>query len=72
MAISIRLSEHEFYDPATDAMVTRYMAITGTGSYWCDVRADTASSLRLKKAEFKEETVRLIQAGERPREIRLG
>ena len=72
MPISVRLSEYERYDPFTDSTVLRLMAITPTGSYWCDILEDSASSMRAKKAEFKEETVRLIQAGERPREIRLG
>lgn len=72
MTVHVRLSEYERYDPATDAMVTRLMAITPTGSYWCDIKEDTSSSMRLRKAEFKEETVRLIQNGNPPQEIRLG
>lgn len=72
MPISVRLSEYERYDPFTDATVVRLMAITPTGSYWCDLIESSASSMRAKKAEFKEETVRLIQAGVPPKEVRLG
>ena len=72
MAVSVRLSEYERYDPYTDKTVLRLMAITPTGSYWCDIPESTTASMRAKKAEFREETVRLIQSGEPPREIRLG
>jgi hypothetical protein len=72
MSVRVRLSEHEFYDAFKDAMVTRVMAITNTGSYWTDIESSSFASMRVKKAAFKDETVKLIQAGVPPRQVILG
>lgn len=67
----MRFSEQQSYDINRDCEVVRFMAMTSSGSFWSDVLAEGAGSLRRARNEFRETVVELIQAGQSPCEIRL-
>lgn len=69
--VIVRFAEMQNYDINIDAEVVRFMAMTSSGSFWSDVLAEGAGSLRRARNEFRETVVELIQAGQPPCEIQL-
>ena len=68
--VTLRFSEHSYYDPIDDREVVRLMATTGLGTWSIVLPLDNSKLLRQKRKEFEEYVVDHVQ--DLPEELELG
>ena len=61
--LTVRFSETQGYDINLDCEVVRFIATTGTGSFFADCVIESAKSIREDRSLFKDRVVECMQKG---------
>ena len=69
--LTVRFTEIQGYDINLDTDVIRFMATTGTGTFFADRKVESAKTVREARSKFKELVLEYMQEGYNAGEVDL-